>query len=165
MASKSYEGNFKAWILTAAPAGLNFAAGGSVITAANLTAGTRLLRLVSDGGVTYTYNQNTASQALVDKGKVSHNVGTREVTGLSITHEIDFPLSADAMFALYDYGETVYLVVSPDGEPTSAGEMLDVFQIETGEAQKMAPSRDTKQNFVVGCAVQDWDFTAVYALT
>jgi hypothetical protein len=163
MASKSYEGNFKAWILTAAPAGLNFAAGGSVITAAELTAGTRLLRLPSDGGVTYSYTQNTASQALVDKGKVSHNVGTREITGLSITHEIDFPLSTDAMFALYDYGDTVYLVVSPDGEPTTTGEMLDIFQIETGEAQKIAPSRDTKQNFMVGCAVQDWDLTATFS--
>lgn len=163
MASKSYEGQFKAYLLTAAPAGLDFANGGSVVTATELTAGTRLLRLVSDGGVTYTYNQNTASQALIDAGKVSHNVGTREITGLSITHEIDFPLSTDLMFALYTYGETVYLVVSPDGEPTTTGEMLDVFQIETGEAQKMAPSRDTKQNFMVGCAVQDWDLQATFS--
>jgi hypothetical protein len=165
MASKSYEGNFKAYLLTAAPAGLNFAAGGSVVTQAELNAGVRLLRLPSDGGVTYSYTQNTASQALIDAGKVSHNVGTREVTGLNITHEINFPLSTDTMFALYDYGNTRYLVISPDGVPDATGDVLDIFQIETGEAQKVAPSRDTKQNFMVGCAVQDWDFNATFSLT
>jgi hypothetical protein len=163
MASKAYEGQFKAWLLSDAPAGLDFADGGSVVTETELTAGTRLLRLISDGGVGYSYTMNTASQALIDSGKVSHNVGTREVTGAQITHEIDFPLSDDDMFALYAYGDLRYLVVSPDGVPSATGEMLDIFQIETGEPQKMAPARDAKQNFMVSCAVQDWDFKATFS--
>src|SRR5690554_4192119 len=113
MASKAFEGNYKAWLLTAEPAGWDTENGGT-ITSAELGAGTRLLRLVSDGAVTYTYTENTASQALIDKGKVSHNVGTREVTGGMITHEIDHPLEDDTMYALYSYGDARYLVVAPN---------------------------------------------------
>jgi hypothetical protein len=163
MASKAFEGNYKAWLLSDAPAGLDFADGGSVVTETELNAGTRLLRLISDGGVGYSYTMNTASQALIDTGKVSHNVGTREITGGQITHEFDFPLDADAMYALSVYGDARFLVVSPDGIPDETGQILYILQTEMGEPQPMASARDSKQNFVVGFATQEWDFVATFA--
>lgn len=164
MTSQSYEGNFKAWLLTTQPAGYD-PVNGSTVTEVELNAGTRLLRLPSDGGLSYTYTMNTASQALVDEGKVSHNTGTREVTGGQITHEFDFPISADAMYSLYSYGDKRYIVVSPDGVPSADGEVLDILEVEMGEPHKIAPSRDTKQNFMVEFAVQNWDFQATFDAT
>lgn len=158
MASKSYEGNYKAWLLDTEPSAWTDSEEDPEVTEAELDAGTRLERLISDGGVTYTYNQATASQAKLDEGKVSHNLGTREVTGLEITHEADFPLSSDDMWGEYAYGDQKWLVVSPDDEPDTSGDVLHVFQIETGDKQPNAPARDTIQNFNIGCAVQDWNF-------
>lgn len=165
MASKAFEGNYKAWLLSTAVSDFDPDAG-STVGETEITAGTRLLRLISAGGIEYTYNQNTASQALVDEGKISHNLGTREVTGVTITHEIDFPLSGDTMWALYEYGDQVDLVIAPEvddttGEP-SDGEDVTVFRMEVGEPQLMAAAQDTKQNFQVGGAVQNWDFKATY---
>ncbi len=163
MASLAYEGNFKAYLLATAPADWSAAAEGArSLLAAELTAGTRLLRLVSAGAVAYTYNQNTASQALVDEGKISHNLGTREVTGMTVTHEIDFPLSADAMWNLYGYGDKGYLVISPEGVPAITGEILHVFEVEVSEAQTQSSAQDTKQNFVATLAVQDWDLNVSF---
>lgn len=158
MGSKAYEGNYKAWILEAAPASWAGGTEGSrTLLKAELDAGTRLLRLISNGGVAVNENQNTASQALVDNGKISHNIGTREVSAITITHELDFPLSSDAMWNLYSYGDKRYLVISPDGEPTTDGEILHVFEIETGEPMIQPTGQDTKQNAVITCAVQEWD--------
>ncbi len=166
MASLAYEGNYKAWLLSTAIAGFDPDGAGSSVTQTELTAGTRLLRLISAGGIQYTYNQNTASQALVDEGKISHSLGTREVTGVSITHEVDFPLSADAMWLLYGYGDQVDLVIAPEvdsvtGEPVNAA-LITVFRMQVGEAQMMASAQDTKQNFMVSGAVQNWDFNASF---
>lgn len=165
MASKAYESNYKAWLLSTRVDSFD-PENGSTVGATELDAGTRLLRLVSAGGIQFTYNQNTASQALVDEGKISHNLGTREVTGVSITHEIDFPLSGDDMWGLYSYGDEVDLVVAPEvddatGEPAD-GEVVHIFRMEVGESQPVASAQDTKQNFVVGGAVQNWDFDATF---
>ena len=157
MAAKTYEGNYKVYLLETEPVGWSAAEGSRTITTAELTAGTRLLRLVSNGAFTYTYNQNTASQPLVDEGKISHSLGTREVTGATLTHEIDFPLSSDAMWNLYSYGDVRFIVVAPDGEPTADGTVLHVFEGEMSEAQTQGSAQDTKQNFQVTMAVQDWD--------
>lgn len=163
MAGKAYEGNFKAWLLETAPADWTAAEEGArTLLASELDAGTRLLRLVSSGGVSVTMNTNTASQALVDLGKISHNIGTREVSDVTITHERDFPVSGDDMWNLYSYGDKRYLVVSPDGVPDTDGQVLHVFEIETGEPQLQPVAQDTKQNFVVQCAVQDWDLNVTY---
>lgn len=157
MSSKAYEGNFKAYLLESAPADWAGAEEGArSLTAAELAAGTRLLRLISNGGVAVTENQNTASQALIDAGKISHNIGTREVSSIVITHERDFPVSGDTMWNLYSYGDKRYLVVCPDGEPEDT-HILHVFEVETGEPQIQPTGQDTKQNFTVTCAVQDWD--------
>lgn len=167
MASKAFEGNYKAWLLESEPAGWDPETGG-VVTATELSAGTRLLRLPSDAAISYTYNENTASQALVDTGKVGHNVGTREVTGGQITHEIDFPLESDTMYALYSYGDARYLIIAPDAtggtgdDPPDAAQLVG-FQIETGEPNTLAAARDTKQNFQVGWAAQDWDFKMTFS--
>lgn len=170
MASKAFEGNYKAWLVETEPAGWDTDAGG-VVTSTELAAGTRLLRLPSDSPIAYTYNENTASQALVDTGKVGHNVGTREVTGGMITHQIDFPLESDAMYSLYAYGDARYLIVAPDGtggatedEPADGAQLVG-FQIETGEPNTLAAARDTKQNFQVGWAAQDWDFKMTFSTT
>jgi len=162
MAGKAYEGNYKAYLLAAEPATWGDAEGTRTVAATELVAGTRLLRLVSAGAVAFTYNQNTASQALVDLGKISHNLGTREVTGMTVTHEIDFPLDSDAMWNLYGYGDKAWLVVSPNGEPATSGEVLHVFETEVSEAQPQGSAQDTKQNFMVTFAVQDWDLNATY---
>lgn len=163
MASKSFEGNFKAWLLETEPTSWD-PDSGSVIGATELTAGTRLLRLVSDGAVTYSYTENTASQALVDKGKVSHNIGTREVTGGMITHEIDHPLESDAMYSLYNYGDARWLIVCPNcpNDEPDDGAQLYGFEVEMGEPNPLAAARDTKQNFQVSFAAQDWDFKATF---
>lgn len=163
MASRAYEGNLKGWILTTAPASWEGGVEGArSLTAAELSAGTQLERMVSAGAIGYTYNQNTASQALVDDGKISHSIGTREVTGLTVTHEIDFPLNADTMWNLYNYGDLVFLVVSTDGVPSTTGHVLHVFEAETSEAQVQASAQDTKQNFLATFAVQDWDLNVSY---
>ncbi len=147
MASKAYEGNYKAWLLSTRVSDFDPEAG-STVGATEITAGTRLLRLVSAGGVQFTYNQNTASQALVDEGKISHNLGTREVTGVSITHEMDFPLASDAMWGLYSYGDEVDLVVAPEvddssGEP-SDGEPVHVFRLEVGEPRRFCAGHEAE---------------------
>lgn len=164
MASKTYEGNYKAYLLTSAPADYGVEDEGLVeITATELQAGTQLERLISAGGVTYTYNQNTASQALVDLGKISHAIGTREVSGMTVTHEIDFPLSSDSMWSTYAYGDLVYLVIYPGGEP-GTGDVGHLFVCETGEPQTAEVAQDTKQNFTVTFAVQDWDLNITAAV-
>lgn len=160
MGSLAYEGNYKAYLLETAPATWGSDEGSRTVTTAELTAGTRLLRLVSNGAVTFTYNQNTASQPLVDLGKISHNLGTREVSGMTATHEIDFPLDTDEMWNLYGFGDKRYLVVSPDGEPTVDGTVLHVFEVEVSEPQPQGSAQDTIQNFMVTFAVQDWDLNA-----
>ncbi len=163
MASLAYEGNYKAYLLATAPASwAGGVEGARSLTATELTGGTRLLRLVSAGAVAYTYNQNTASQALVDEGKISHNLGTREITGMSVTHEADFPLDADAMWNLYGYGDKGYLVISPAGVPATTGEILHVFETEVSEAQTQPSAQDTIQNFMVTFAVQDWDLNVSF---
>ena len=164
MASKSFEGNYKAWLLETEPAGWD-PEGGGVVTDTELAAGTRLERLVSDGAISYTYTENSASQALIDEGKVSHNAGTREVTGGQITHEIDFPLEGDTMYSLYAYGDERFLVVCPDcpGDTPEDGAQLVGFQVQTGDPNTLAPARDTKQNFQVAWFAQDWDFKAAFS--
>ena len=162
MASKAYEGNYKAYLLSAEPISWGAAEGSRDITTTELDAGVRLLRLVSAGAVAFTYNQATASQALVDLGKISHNLGTREVTGMTVTHEIDFPLADDAMWNLYSYGDKGWLVVAPAGEPSTLGEILQVFEVEVSEAQPQGAASDTKQNFTVTFAVQDWDLNTTF---
>ena len=162
MASLAYEGNYKAYLLSAEPTSWGAAEGARDITTTELTAGTRLLRLVSAGAVAYSYNQNTASQPLIDLGKISHSLGTREVTGMTVTHEIDFPLSADVMWNLYAYRDKAWLVVAPDGEPSTLGEILQVFEVEVSESQPQGAASDTKQNFTVTFAVQDWDLNTTF---
>lgn len=112
MGSVAFEGNYKAWLLETQPAGWDPATGG-VVTASELTAGTRLLRLISAGAISYTYNMNTASQAKLDTGKIGHNAGTREVTGGVINHEYDDPIESDTMYQLYAYGDKRFLIVAP----------------------------------------------------
>lgn len=163
MASKTYDGNFKAYLLAVAPADWDAQdEGNRELTSSELTAGTRLLRLISDGGVSYTPSSNTASQALIDRGKVPHNIGTREYTGGQIIHERHFPTSEDDMWDLYEYGDKRWLVVAPDGEP-SAGDVLHVFEVEVGEVEIFQPGRDTIQNFQVALAIQDWDMKVTFA--
>lgn len=163
MASIAFEGRYKAWILEAEPSGWDPSTGG-VVTATELAAGTRLLRLISAGAISYTYNMNTASQAKLDTGKIGHNAGTREVTGGVINHEFDSPIESDAMFALYDYGEARFLIVCPDcsTETPVDGAAMYGFQIETGEPNPINTAQDTKQNFKTEFASQDWDFKMTF---
>lgn len=163
MASIAFEGNYKAWILEAEPAGWDPTTGG-VVTATELAAGTRLLRLISAGAISYTYNMNTASQAKLDTGKIGHNVGTREVTGGVINHEFDDPIESDTMFALYDYGDARFLIVAPKSDTSEPADLAALygFQIETGEPNPINTAQDTKQNFKVEFAAQDWDFKMTF---
>lgn len=163
MASKAFEGNYKAWILSSEPSGWDPDSGG-VVTATELAAGTRLLRLISAGAISYTYNMNTASQAILDTGKIGHNAGTREVTGGMINHEFDDPIEDDTMYQLYAYGDPRFLIVAPvapDNTPAD-GAQLYGFQIETGEPNPINTAQDTKQNFKTEFATQDWDFKITF---
>ncbi|MFW5898858.1 MAG: hypothetical protein ACOCUN_00160 [Jiangellaceae bacterium] len=171
MASKAYEGNYTAWLLETAPTDWEGESEGDrTVTATELDAGTRLERLVSDGAIALTFTTNTASQAKLDAGKVGHNIGTREITGVSVTHERDLPDEdgSDDMWALYAYGDKRYLVIDPSRDPESTDfhpldtGILHVFEIETGETELQATARDTKQNFMVTFAVQEWDLNVTF---
>jgi hypothetical protein len=157
--SRAYEGNFKAYLLSTAPA--DWLPATNEISASEVNAGTRLLRLISNGGVAVTENVNTASQALVDEGKIRHNLGTREISGLQIVHERSFPVADDTMYNFYSYGDKRWLVVSPDGEPSN-GDVLHVFEIEAGDPEVVTVAQDTIQNFQVTCAVQEWNHFVVF---
>lgn len=164
MAGKAYDGNYKAWLAETAPTDWSSAEGERTFTATELAAATRLLRLTSNNGVNVVMNQNTASQALLDKGKISHNIGTREVSSIQITHELDFPLNADTMFNLWAYGDKRYLVVAPnapDDEPVD-GDLIHIFEVEVGQKQPQPTAQDGKQNLVVTLAVQEWDLDVAY---
>jgi hypothetical protein len=160
MAGQAFENNYKAWLLSTAPT--DWLPDTNELASSELTAGTRLLRLISAGGVAATENQNTASQALVDEGKISHNLGTREVSDLTIVHERDFPASGDTMYNLYSNGDKRWLVTSPDGTPVN-GSILSVYEIETGDPQPTVMAQDTKENFMVQCAVQEWNHFVVFS--
>lgn len=161
MASKAYEGAYRVWMLETEPADWKDDTE-PVISSTELDAGTRLLNLISNGGFSASPTTNTASQAKVDEGKISHNIGTREYSGLQIIHEADLPLSGDDMWALYEYGKKVWFVVSPDGDPAD-GDLLHVFESEVDDpVPPMEMNQDTIQNFRVTGAIQDWDVTNVH---
>lgn len=166
MASAAYEGNFKVWLLPTEPADWNDE-DSPTVTQAAIEAGTRMLRLISDGGVSYQFTTNTASQARMDDGKVGHNIGTREITGLEMIFERDFPVADDAMWNYFQYGDKRWMVISPNGDldDIADGEILHVFEVETGEKQLVSPGRDTIQNFSVSLAVQDWNLDVEYEET
>lgn len=170
MAGLAYEGVFKVWRLDTEPAGWQDDTN-PVVTEAELTAGTRLLNLISDGGFAATPNTNTASQAKVDLGKISHNIGTREYSGLTIIHEADFPLEDDPMWNLYAYGDKCWFVVAPGGfaagsEVPPADAALHVFEAETDDpVPPLQMAQDTIQNFQVTGAIQDWNVKATFSAT
>ncbi|WP_166345121.1 hypothetical protein [Phytoactinopolyspora limicola] len=165
MSSRSSEGNVKGWLLPVRPADWDEPEGEKTLNDVELAAGIRILRLVSDGGITINPTANTASQALLDKGKVSHNAGTRERTG-ELRIEADFDdetaLAGDDMYDLVVYGDKYWLVQSRGGVPED-GHLLQVYELEMGDGPQLQPSaRDTKQNFHVPIAIQEWDEKVVF---
>lgn len=165
MASRTFFGNYKVyWV----PDGVNDLA---APTTTELSTGTRIERLLADGGFTYTANEGNVSQDLLDEGKTSEDVGIRSVTGLSVTWELDFDasrgVSNDANWSLWQYNDRGTLVVIPDGalegeedETDLAGALAHTFQVSAHDPRTVAPSGNSKQNATVTFAVQDWAFDA-----
>lgn len=153
----AFEGRLKFYVLATPPdSWANDPEGSRTITMDEIEAGVQVQRLISDGGVTITPTANTASQALLDRGKVSHNAGTRERTG-ELRFEKADETAEDEMIDLFQYGDKRWGVRASDGEP-QPGDIVQLYEFEVGDDPQFQPAaRDTNQNVHVPMAIQEWD--------
>lgn len=132
-------------------------------TPEELDGGTEFSAFLPTAGVGFNHQQNKASIAMIDKGKIAQAMGTQQVDA-DITFVFDD--ESNDPYEYFTNGLQGYLVRSVfgwtgvDGAPGD-GDLCMVYKCESGDPQPQPTAQDEYQQFVVPFGASDWDVRAV----